>query len=178
MQDIKELDSVPPDNEDDYPVDSEYYVSIKRFLTPSEIVEKTLLISEKTKKPPTDIAIAIDNEGCLLCYKNCVKPDPDEPPREGEPDFIYDPINNRSIKSGGSYGGFKEWITAYSYIKPLNISEEVIASLKEPIVNMQKTLNSLLDEREYLEHKRYHNMFEKLSKNIHELFNIYTKNFQ
>lgn len=178
LQDIKELDSVLHDNEDDYPVNSECYMSIKRFLTPSEIVEKTLLISKKTEKPPTDVAIAIDNDGYLLCYKNCVKPDSEEPPHEGEPDFIYDPYKNRSIKGGRFAGEFKEWITAYSYIKPLNISEEVISSLKEPIVNMQKTLNSLLEEQEYLEHKRYHNMFERLSQNIYELFDIYSKNFQ
>ena len=178
LQDIKELDSVIPDNEDDYPVSSEAYMPIKRFLTPQEIVEKTLLISRQTEKPPTDVAIAIDKYGYLLCYKNCVKPAPDEPPHEGEPDLIYDPHNHKIIKEDSFGGEFKEWIAAYSYIKPLNINEEVISSLKVPITNMHKTINSLLEEQEYLEHKRYHNMFEKISQNIHELFDIYSRNFQ
>lgn len=177
LQDIKFLDSVTSDVEGDWDVDTNDYMSIKRFLTSKEIIEKTLLISEKTNTPPANVAIAINENGALLCYKGCVKPKPMDPEHFGEPDLIYDLKNDKKIKDSDFDGEFNEWIENYLLIKPLNVCEESVLALKSPIENMLKTINSLFDASEYIENRRYHNAFGKLSNHISELSHLYSQKF-
>ena len=177
LQDIKVLDALPPIVDGDWSVETENYISIKRFLTPAQIIEKTMLISEKTKNPPTSIAIAEDENGCLLCYKDCVKPAPNDPPHYGEPDLIYDPANNKKIKDSILEGEFGDWIENYLLIKPLNLKEESITDLKTPIENMSEIATELLNSEEYLENTRYHKTFSVLNEHITDLSKLYFQTF-
>ncbi|MGH1379210.1 MAG: DUF4259 domain-containing protein [Alphaproteobacteria bacterium] len=177
LQDVKSLNFIPPKDKGDPYVGTEEFLNIKRFLTPDEIIEKSQLIAEQTATPPTNVAIAIDGNGNLLCYKNCVKPAAQDPDHYGQPDLIYDPNNYAILKEEAIEGEFKEWIENYLLIKPLNISEESIQALKAPIENMQKTISALLDDDEYKENTRYHSAFGKLSNHISELSRLYTQEF-
>lgn len=148
------------------------FLPIKRFLPPAEIMDKSLWLSAKIKKPPINIVFATDLDGNLLCFENAVKPENYDPPHDGAPDAIYNIANDEYISDWtGLY--FKDWISNYLLIKPLNTGTKVFKSLGSEISNLHDTVNKLKQCPEYKDNQRYHHSIDTLSQNINELFSCY-----
>lgn len=166
---IKDVSKVQLEDSDGWAVEC---MPIKRFLTPEEIIDKSLWLSAQINKPSVNIVFATDIDGNLLCYDNAVKAENNDPPHDGVPDALYNTEKDEYLSNWTGLD-FKDWISNYLLIKPLNTDPEIFESLEPEISNMHETINKLKQCPEYKNNQRYHHSIETLSQSINRLHSCY-----